>query len=119
MTLDLDKLHEYKSTRDRNNGKSVDAIVDVVGKVMVTQNMVVPFIIEKLDWERHLSPMFYNLVVDHFKEQPIIYGRDTWWGIEGYSTRVKLISDSSDKSWRDQVRGYITTTPTFDLNWEL
>ena len=118
MTLDLDKLHEYKSGYQRHNGKSIDALVEIIGKVQVTQNMVVPFIIERLEWERHLSPMFHNLVVDHFNEWPIIRDRGMWWGIEGYTTTIKLISSKSG-NWIDSVRGYNITTPTFDLNYEI
>ena len=109
MKYDLEKLHSEKHPYERGNGKSVDAIFDVIGKIMATENDVVPFVVERLEWHRHLAPIFIDVCHNHFNETPEVK-KFGYFSIKGYSTICKLIQRDD----KDGLRG-LHIEPTFDI----
>ena len=106
----LDRMHEPKSLGERRNGKTVDAIVDVIGKLMVTENETIPFVLANFHRADFTMRMFIDICVKHFKLTPIIKDRYNWQ-IEGYSSRVKIFSETQGY---EPLRGY-SIEPTLDL----
>jgi hypothetical protein len=102
----IDKMHTIKI--GRQSGKSVDAVVDAIGKLMVTEYDVIPFIIKRLDRSYNLRKIFIDLCINHFNVKPIC--KQLIFGIEGYTSKIKFYSIGSK-----EVLGY-DIEPTFDLD---
>lgn len=48
MQYSIDQMHQPKPANERRNGKTVDALADVIGKVMVTEDAAIPFVMKFL-----------------------------------------------------------------------
>ena len=107
MEFSLDKMHQDKS--QRKSGRTVDAIVDAIGKLMVTQNEQVPFIVPYGNRIDYVTFLFRSICVDHFKETPVVK-RQGQLEIKGYTSKIIIISESE---WRIKGFGY-RIDPTFD-----
>jgi len=108
MKVDIEKLHTPKY--GRRSGKTVEAICDAIGKIFVTENKVIPFVVREINWMDHIKPMFRDICIDHFNEQPILKDQRTLM-IKGYTS--KIVFFSFDRWWQDG-RGY-DIQPTYDL----
>ena len=109
MQLDLERVHNPKY--GRRQGATVNALLDAMGKIMVTQNAVIPFVVKYMDRVVHKRKDFIQLCKDHFNEEPVFINNFNW-GIKGYSSFIKFISiDMAD----EKLRGYFIE-PTYDLD---
>lgn len=114
MKLDIDKLHkDYLSKSYRRSGKTVDAIVDAIGKILATQYNIVPYFVREIDWDRHVTKTFFEVAKEVFNEEPYRKGYDL--GLLGYSTRIRIVS-MKDSISEDKLRGFITTDPIYDTH---
>jgi hypothetical protein len=113
MSYDLEKMHEIKS-RERRSGRTVDALVDVIGKIMVTENEVIPFVVKYMDRVRLKLPEFNRLCREHFGVRSKMLSQFEF-GIEGYSSYVRFISVDL---WETQKlrRFNPDIEPTYDLD---
>lgn len=111
MQYSLEKMHEPKAYGERQNGKSVDALVEAIGKLMVSDEEIVPFIVRFRDRVNHLRPMFESLCYEHFKEKPLFKSKFEW-GIKGYSSIIRFISE--EESYH-KLRG-LHIEPVYDLD---
>lgn len=106
---DLDKIHQIKGG-GRQQGRTVDAVAEAIGKIMVTENEHIPFVISYMDRVNHIKKEFFELCKSHFDETPISYSQFEI-GIKGYSSRIVFIS-SQDKR---RLLGS-TIEPVYDLD---
>lgn len=106
MKYSIEKMHEAKSSR--RSGKSVDAIVDIIGKIFVTENETILLIVRSMDRADHLSHTFRDVCINHFHEYPIIKSPHEW-RIKGYSSKIVIKTKDQD------TRGY-NLEPTYDLD---
>lgn len=114
MKYSIDQLHTPKNVYERRNGKSVDAVMDVIGKLMTTHNETIPFVIQRADWIFHLDKLFVDICINHFNVKPIAVRRMKYeWRIDGYSSVIRIFSLSEYEN--NRVRGY-SVIPTFDLS---
>lgn len=114
MYYSLEKMHEPKPCGERQNGKTVDAVVDAIGKLMVTEDTVIPFVVK---WEirrSHIAQVFRSLCRDHFKVKPIM-GR-LEFGIEGYSSRIMVMSEDHWNDYASRLHSKSCIEPTYDLD---
>lgn len=114
MYYSLEKMHEHKSADKRQNGKTVDAVVNAIGKLMVTEDTIIPFIVK---WEirrTHIASVFHSLCRDHFKVKPIM-GRIEF-GIEGYSSKIMVMSEDHWNDYSSRVHSKSCVDPTYDLD---
>lgn len=111
MKYSLDKIHKQKDFRERGNGKTVDAVMNVIGLIMVTENKQIPFILEKIDWIRHVENFFVDICLNHFNVKPIKH-QQLIWRIEGYTSHTRIYS--LDDYLKDKVRGNVVA-PIFDV----
>lgn len=91
---DLERMHQIKGG-GRQQGRTVDAIAEAIGKIMVTENEHIPFVILYMDRCNHIKKEFFNVCKLHFNETPISHSQFEI-GIKGYSSRIVFIS-SQDK----------------------
>jgi hypothetical protein len=112
MEYSIDKMHMEKHGL-RREGKTVDAVVDIIGKIMVTENETFPFVIKYMNRTNHIRKEFVSLCINHFKVTPI---KDTIWTLEikGYSSRAIFIP--IEKWERDYYTYNPNILPTFDLD---
>ena len=92
---DLDRMHQIKGG-GRQQGKTVDAVAEAVGKIMVTENEYIPFVVSYMDRVSHIKKEFFNLCKSHFDETPVSYSQFEI-GIKGYSSRIVFISSQDKK----------------------
>ena len=106
MKYSVEKMHEVKS--GRRSGKSVDAIVDIIGKIFVTENETILLVVRSMDRADHLCNTFRDVCINHFHEYPIIKSKYEW-KIKGYSSRIVIKTKDQD------IRGF-NLDPTYDLD---
>lgn len=111
MQYSLEQMHQPKPCGERRNGKTVDAIVDIIGKVMVTEHETIYLVLRLKDWERHAAQEFKMICFGYFDVIPNVGKVE--WKIQGYSSRVVTIS--IDQYDQDPWRYCRSTIPTFDV----
>ena len=100
MKYNLDILHSVK--QGRRSGKTVSAIMDAIGTIMVTENEKIPFIISRMNRVADIKPIFHDICVSHFNEEPIFYDMFTF-GIKGYSSTLHFIGLEQS---REKLKGF-------------
>ncbi len=109
----LEQIHtDYINKHGRRTGKSVDALVDLIGKIMVTDNESFLLVVPWMSRSRHLMDEFGFLLREHYEEKPFYKDR-YHWGIVGYTSIISVVTlDDYERSCK-----YVhhITTPTFDL----
>jgi hypothetical protein len=107
----IEKMHEPKG--GRRSGKTVDAVADIIGKIMVTENTVFPFVIKWMQRSQHITQTFEDLCRNHFNVKPIRDRRYTL-EIEGYSSKAVF---HTIEDWEDRASMMYPPNifPTFDL----
>lgn len=88
---DVERMHIPKHYGDRRAGRTVDAIADAIGKLMVTDNETIPFVIRWMTRADHIIHEFKKMCREHYNEEPITYERYTI-GIKGFSSRITFYS---------------------------
>lgn len=111
MEYSLDQMHKIKGRLDRRSGKTTDAVVDAIGKLMVTENETVPLVVAYLRDIWIVRDAFIDLCKNHFKETPILY-RKNEFRIEGYSSTIIVFSFDE---WERKKDGY-NIIPTGDIS---
>jgi len=109
MKYSVEKMHEIKY--GRRSGKSVDAMADLIGKIMVTENETIVLVVKMMNRADHLLQLFTDLCKNHFDETPIVKNKFEW-GIRNYSSRIKVMNM---QEW-DKMQFWYQTIPTFDLD---
>lgn len=111
MKYDIEQIHNVSG--GRRSGKSVTAIMEIIGSILVTDNASIPFIIRKREWASHLRPMFEDIARDHFGET-VTRGERFVWSIKGYTSKVHVFSL---EQWQDgrELRAHPNVTePIYD-----
>jgi len=111
IKYDIDRVHSKKELFSRRSGNTVRAIMDVIGKIMVTDNETVVLVVKLRDRIRVTSDIFKDVCINHFNETPIMKHED-FWSIKGYSSNVKVISWYQFE--QGGADGY-SALPTFDV----
>lgn len=106
---DIDRVHQIKGG-GRRQGKTVDAVMEAIGKIMVTENQRILFVVLTLDRAQHIIKEFFNVCKFHFNETPILHNQFEV-GIKGYSSRIVFISSQS----KDKLLGF-NIEPVYDLD---
>lgn len=87
MKYDIEKLHTEKE--GRRAGHTTDAVFNAIGCIMVSENETFLFVVPNFDWSHHVFAAFRDACIHHFNVKPTGL-RLGFWGIEGYTSRVKL-----------------------------
>lgn len=93
----IERMHKPKDFLARQQGKTIDNLVWVIGCIQVTDNDLVVIIVPYMNRIRHLKYTFQKLCIEHYKEKPVFY-KDDEWGIEGYSTKVIIVSMNNERA---------------------
>lgn len=93
MKYSIDRVHEIKEMTQRGNGKTVDILMNAIGMIMVTENEIVPIVVYVMDRAINLKWTFIDIVINHFKEVPVINNYREF-GIKGYSSKIRVYSFS-------------------------
>jgi len=105
----IDRMHQIKGG-GRQQGRTVDAVAQAIGKIMVTENKHIPFVVAYMDRVSHIKKEFFNLCKSHFNEVSISYSQFEI-GIEGYTSRIVFISNQDKR----RLLGS-TIEPIYDLD---
>ena len=108
---DLNKVHQEKAYNARRVGKTVDAVMEAIGKIMVTENESIAFVITKMSGEDNIIRTFRDVCIEHFKETPVIEKRGEL-GIKGYTSKIYIITEDA---YSKKMLAYRTNmTPIID-----
>lgn len=110
----LERLHELKGWK-RQEGRTTDAVFDIIGKIMATENEIIPFVVKYYDRVWYKVRMFEDIVFSHFHEKPKYYSKYEI-GIEGYSSRVKFFSANNYHDMEIIETRFRDILPTYDLD---
>jgi hypothetical protein len=108
----IDRIHTPKFFHERRSGKTVDAIVDIIGKVMVTENARIFLVVSFIDRISYVRKMFNDICIEHFEEEPEFISQNEW-GIKNYNSRIMVVSFFQ---WEKNHRDGMNLQPTFDLD---
>lgn len=107
MKYSIDQVHKEKNGF-RGEGRTVDAVMELIGRIMVTENERIPVVLPEAIWMSNFKKVFIDVCIEHFKEEPI-FEKATTLGIKGYTSNGFMVLQSD----RQALRG-ISQEPIFD-----
>ena len=105
----IERMHQIKGS-GRQQGRTVDAVAEAIGKIMVTENEHISFVVAYMNRVSHIKKEFFELCKSHFNETPISYSQFEI-GIKGYSSKIVFISNQDKR----RLLGS-TIEPVYDLD---
>jgi len=103
---DLDRLHD-ETPSGRGAGRTVTAIFDAIGKLMVTENKIIYYLVPEQHWEDHVIREFIKIVTEHFELDHVKFRRSEI-GIKGYSSKI-VIRRNDTNAMRGIDEALVTT----------